>query len=163
MNGLERYACMTMIYTLNNIFYIPSPSFCKEGYSIWNLGWLDIRNQFFYETNTLSSQLNDRLLFFSSWIDFLQKILDEKLYNKLFKFFGFVKGLLINHDRFISEETFIKTLNDMKFNEENNNKIYNFISELMKGENKLISYCIFKKKITSNIKNFKNDVNFNDN
>ena len=27
MNGLERYACMTMIYTLNNIFYIPSPSF----------------------------------------------------------------------------------------------------------------------------------------
>ena len=161
MNGLERYACMTMLYTLNNIFYIPAPSFCKEGYSIWNLGWLDIKNQFFYEINTLSSKLNDRLLFFSQWIDFLQKILDEKLYNKLFKYFGFHKGLLINKDRFIFEINFIKILNEMKFNEDNNNEIYNFISKLMKGENKLISYNIFKKKITSNIKNFKDDVNFN--
>ena len=163
MNGLEIHACMTMIYTSNNIFYIPAPSFCKEGYSIWNLGWLDVKNHYFYETNTLSSELNDRLLFFSQWIDFLQKILDEQLYSKLFKFFGFPKGLLINKDRFIFESTFIKALNNMKFNEDNNNEVYNFISELMKGENKLISFNIFKKKITSNIKNFKDDVNVNDN
>ena len=163
MNGLERYACLTMIYTSNNIFYVPAPSFCREGYSIWNLGWLDVKNQFFYETNVLSSELNDRLLYFSQWIDFLQKILDEKLYTQLFQFFGFGKGLLINNDRFTFEGTFVRALNDMKFNEEDND-IFNFICQLMKGQNKLVSYSLFKKKITSNIKNFKDDVNYsNDN
>ena len=51
----------------------------------------------------------------------------------------------------------------MKFNEEDND-IFNFICQLMKGQNKLVSYSLFKKKITSNIKNFKDDVNYsNDN
>jgi hypothetical protein len=162
MNGLERYGCLTMIYTPNNIFYIPAPNFCKDGYSIWNLGWLDVRNQFFYETNTLSSELIDRLSFFSQWIDFLQKILDEKLYTKLFQFFGFSKGLLINNDRFVYEDIFVKALNDMKFNEDENNDIFYFICQLMKGQNKLISFSIFKKKITSNLKNFKEDINYNE-
>ena len=162
MNGLERYGCLTMIYTPNNIFYIPAPNFCKDGYSIWNLGWLDVKNQLFYETNTLSSELIDRLSFFSQWIDFLQKILDEKLYSKLFQFFGFGKGLLINNDRFIYEDIFIKSLTDMKFNEEDNNDIFYFISQLMKGQNKLISFSLFKKKITSNLKNFKEDINYNE-
>jgi hypothetical protein len=162
MNGLERYGCLTMIYTPNNIFYIPAPNFCKDGYSIWNLGWLDVKNQFFYETNTLSTELIDRLSFFSQWIDFLQKILDEKLYSKLFQFFGFGKGLLINNDRFIYEDIFVKSLTDMKFNEEDNNDIFYFISQLMKGQNKLISFSLFKKKITSNLKNFKEDINYNE-
>ena len=34
MNGLERYGCQTIIYTPKNIFYIPSPGYSPDNYSI---------------------------------------------------------------------------------------------------------------------------------
>ena len=51
MNGLERYGCQTIIYTPKNTFYINSPIYCKKGYKYWNIGWIDCKNELFYQTN----------------------------------------------------------------------------------------------------------------
>ena len=53
MNGLERYGCQIIIYTPKNTFYINSPIYCKEGYKFWNVGWVDLKNELFYQTNIL--------------------------------------------------------------------------------------------------------------
>ena len=79
MNGLERYGCQTIIYTPKNMFYITAPEFCKEGYSFWNLGWVDIKNKLFYQTNTLTESLNDRIFYLSYYLEFLQTLIDNKI------------------------------------------------------------------------------------
>ena len=61
MNGLERYGCQTIIYMPKNMFYITSPSYSQEGYCLWNLGWVDVKNQLFYQTNTLTNSLDARI------------------------------------------------------------------------------------------------------
>ena len=84
MNGLERFGCQTIIYMPKNMFYLSAPKFCNEGYCIWNLGWIDVKNQLFYQTNTLTESLDDRILHFSGWLEFLQSLIDDKIYTKLF-------------------------------------------------------------------------------
>jgi len=86
-----------------NMFYITAPGYCKEGYNFWNLGWIDVKNQLFYQSNTLTYNLDDRILHFSSWLEFLQSLIDDKIYSKLFEFFGFDKAILLNKDRYINE------------------------------------------------------------
>ena len=157
MNGLERFGCQTIIYMPKNMFYVTAPSFCNEGYCLWNIGWIDVKNQLFYQTNSLTESLNDRILHFSCWLEFLQAIIDHKIYSKIFEFFNFDKAILLNNDRYIYENIFIQCLKKLDFCKENEEDIMPFISSLFKSNNKMISFAIIKKKISSNLKNFSDE------
>ena len=157
MNGLERYGCQTIIYTPKNMFYITAPAYCNEGYCLWNIGWIDAQNQLFYQTNTLSESLNERIMHFNCWLEFLQALIDNKIYLKIFEFFGFDRAILLNNDRYINESTFIQCLKLLNFCKENEDEIFPFITSLFKTNNKMISFCLAKKKICSNLKNFSDE------
>ena len=157
MNGLERYGCQTIIYMPKNMFYLTAPKFCTEGYTIWNLGWIDVKNQLFYQTNTLSENLEDRISHFSNWLEFLQSLIDDKIYTKLFEFFGFDKANLINGDRLVSEEIFVQNLKELKFCKNNEDDILEFIVNAFRNSNKIISFNLVKRKISSNLKNFSDE------
>jgi hypothetical protein len=167
MNGLERYGCQTVIYMPKNMFYITAPGFCNEGYCFWNLGWLDVKNQLFYQTNTLTSSLDERTLHLSCWLEFLQAIIDNKIYLTLFEFFSFDKAILFNNDRYIDESIFVQCLKQLDFCKESENDIVPFIISLFKSANKMISFSLVKKKISSTLKNFSDEAikarNFEDN
>ena len=157
MNGLERYGCQTIIYTPKNMFYITAPAYCNEGYCLWNIGWIDAQNQLFYQTNTLSESLNERIMHFNCWLEFLQALIDNKIYLKIFEFFGFDRAILLNNDRYINESTFIQCLKLLNFCKENEDEIFPFITSLFKTNNKMISFSLVKKKICSNLKNFSDE------
>ena len=157
MNGLERFGCQTIIYMPKNMFYLSAPKFCNEGYCIWNLGWIDVKNQLFYQTNTLTESLDDRILHFSGWLEFLQSLIDDKIYTKLFEFFGFDKANLINGDRLVSEEIFVQNLKELKFCKNNEDDILEFIVNAFRNSNKIISFNLVKRKISSNLKNFSDE------
>ena len=158
MNGLERYGCQIIIYTPKNTFYLSSPVYCKDGYKYWNVGWLDFKNELFYQTNTLIEAQNERVQYLSLWIDFLQTLINKQIYNKLFDFFGFEGSSLINKDRFIYEPLLKKILKELKFCDENDNETLQFICDLFKSNNNMISYNLLKKKISSNLKNFSDNM-----
>ena len=157
MNGLERYGCQTIIYTAKNMFYITAPSFTSEGYFLWNIGWIDVKNQLFYQTNTLTNSLNERILYFNCWVEFLQALIDNKIYNKLFEFFCFDKAILLNNDRYIYESIFIQCLKELNFCKDNEDDVIPFITSIFKNYNKMISFSLVKKKICSNLKNFSDE------
>ena len=157
LNGLERYGCQTIIYMPKNMFYLTAPSFCNEGYCLWNLGWIDVKNQLFYQTNTLTENLDDRIAHFSGWLEFLQSLIDDKIYTKLFEFFGFDKANLSNGDRLIDEEIFIQSLRALKFSKNNEDNILEFIVNIFRHKNKVISFNLLKRKISSNLKNFSDE------
>ena len=157
MNGLQRYGCQTIIYMPKNMFYITSPSFSQEGYCFWNLGWIDVKNQLFYQTNTLTSNLDERISFFNYWLEFLQTLIDNKIYANLFEFFNFDKAILYNNDRFINENIFIQSLKQLNFCKENENEIIPFIIPIFRSDNKMISLALVKKIISSNLKNFSDE------
>ena len=71
--------------------------------------------------------------------------------------FDFDKGLLMNNDRFIYSAVFKKKLEEIGFTRDKA-EIVNLLCEMMKHSNRLISYSLIKKKITSNLKNFKCDL-----
>ena len=162
MNGLERYGCQTIIYTSKNMFYLTAPKYCLEGYSFWNLGWIDVKNQLFYQTNTLSENMEDRISHFSGWLEFLQSLIDDKIYTKLFEFFGFEKAVLTGGDRLINEDIFVTKLKELKFCKNNENNILDFVINIFRFSDKIISFNIVKRKISSNLKNFA-DENIGDN
>ena len=157
MNGLERYGCQTIVYMPKNMFYLTAPKFSNGGYYIWNLGWIDVKNQLFYQTNTLSENLDDRIAHFSNWLEFLQSLIDDKIYTKLFEFFGFDKANLTNGDRLVNEEIFVQNLKALKFCKNNENDILEFIINIFRSGNKVISFNLVKRKISSNLKNFSDD------
>ena len=157
LNGLERYGCQTIIYMPKNMFYLTAPSFCNEGYCLWNLGWIDVKNQLFYQTNTLTENLDDRIYRFSGWLEFLQSLIDDKIYTKLFEFFGFDKANLINGDRLIDEQIFLQSLKELKFSKNNEDNILEFIVNIFRHKEKVISFNLLKRKISSNLKNFSDE------
>ena len=65
----------------------------------------------------------------------------------------------MNNDRFIYSAVFKKKLEEIGFTRDKA-EIVNLLCEMMKSSNKMISYSILKKKITSNLKNFKSDLIF---
>ena len=157
MNGLERFGCQTIIYMPKNMFYLSAPKFCNEGYCIWNLGWIDVKNQLFYQTNTLTESLDDRILHFSGWLEFLQSLIDDKIYTKLFEFFSFDKSSLSNGDRLINEDIFVQNLKELKFCKNNEEDIIEFILNIFRYSNKIISFNLVKRKSSSNLKNFSDE------
>ena len=154
LNGLEKFACQTIIYTPKNIFYIPSPSFSTNNYSIWFIGWLDIKNKLFYETNILLKNLEQRISYFNEWLEFLQTLIDEQIYLNLFENFCFEKGHLELGDRTLETNIFEERIKGLKyFNGKESWKI-KFICSLFTNKNNMISFSIFKQIISSNLKNF---------
>ena len=154
INGLEKYACQTIIYTPKNIFYIPSPSLPIDNYSIWFIGWLDIKNKLFYETNILLQNLEQRISYFNEWLEFLQILIDEQMYSNLFENFCFEKGHLELGDRTLDQSVFEEKIKSLEyFNGKESLKI-DFICSLFKNKNNRISFSRFKQIISSNLKNF---------
>ena len=204
---LNKIMCEGMIYTPNNSFYINIPNTIYEEPKVvedtsitnpneemkestevkeekkkglyWDLGWLDIKNKMFYETSTFFelSQKPARELYFEEWIDFLQKLIDKKIYMNLFEFFNFQRSCLTETDRLLSRATFNNILSNMLMEEFNENKdkkenedeqievkdISPFIISIMSlpiedkdsiDNDNCISLRLLKKKITSNLKNF---------
>ena len=82
---------------------------------------------------------------------------EELLYTKLFEFFGFDKANLINGDRLVSEEIFVQNLKELKFCKNNEDDILEFIVNTFRNSNKIISFNLVKRKISSNLKNFSDE------
>ena len=57
----------------------------------WDLGWIDSSNFIYYETSVFFDieQKPKRLSYYEFWIEFLQSLIDKKLYNSLFDYFCF--------------------------------------------------------------------------
>ena len=55
----------------------------KQIYGFLDLGFLDVKNIIFYETGLLLDMPLDKDIFFKEWIDFLQIIIESKIYMKL--------------------------------------------------------------------------------
>ena len=154
MNGLEKYACQTIIYTPKNIFYIPSPSFPTKNYNTWFIGWLDIKNKLFYETNILLRNADKRISYFNEWLEFLQILIDEKVYSNLFEYFDFGKGSLEIGDRILEQNYFEEKIKNFKYFNLKTDAAIKFICSLFLNRNNMISFSVFKQIITSNLKNF---------
>ena len=158
LNGLEKYGCQTIIYTPKNIFYIPSPSYSSNNYSIWFLGWLDIKNELFFQINTLINTQNDRILFLGEWFEFLQVLINDQMYSNLFEFFGFEKGSLEIGDRLLDVESFEERIKSLKYFNKKEKWITNFICSAFKNKNNKISFSLFKQIVFSNLKNFMDNI-----
>jgi hypothetical protein len=154
MNGLERYGCQTIIYTPKNIFYIPSPGYSPDNYSIWFIGWIDIKNEYFYQANTLFSSTKNRIIFLDEWFEFLQTLINDEIYKNLFEFFHFEKGYFELGDRTLELKYFEEAISNLKYFSNQKRKAIDFICSLFKNRNNKISFSILKKIVTSNLKNF---------
>jgi hypothetical protein len=155
-NGLQRYCCEMNIFTPVNKFYVSPPKFSRDpSFSYWDIGFIDMKNMYFYEMSLLLNKSVPRNLFFLDWINFLQFILDSKLTSKLFEVFYFNKGILIANDRLLYEAAFIRSFK-MVTTELFDRDFILYLSDISKNNYKMVSYTKFKKLITSNLKNFKN-------
>jgi len=159
-NGLQRYSCEINIYTPENKFYVTPPQFSRDScYNYWDIGYIDLKNMLFYEMSLLLSNPVPRLLFFEDWINFLQFISDNKLLSKLFEAFMFNKGILISNDRLLYEAAFIKAFKLVVDNNEFGRDFILYLADIAKNNYKMVSYTMFKKIISSNLKNFKSALN----
>ena len=63
----------------------------------------------------------------------------------------------INGDRLVSEEIFVQNLKELKFCKNNEDDILEFIVNAFRNSNKIISFNLVKRKISSNLKNFSDE------
>lgn len=164
LNGISKYSNEISIYTPNEIFKCSSPQFSKDmNHSYWDIGYIDIRKMIFLEIGIMKNQPSPRLSDFLNWINFLQTVIDDEVYSRLFETFGFSESILLNNDRLLHEPEFFKSirrflLSKEFFREDKNNDFSDFLMvlcDLFKNSRNLVSFVIFKKKILSNLKNFK--------
>jgi len=170
--GLQKYSCETMFYTCNNTFYLQPPQYSRKNeFEFIDVGFLDIKNHIFYELGLLlQDHYFEKNLFFEEWIAFLQILIDKKIYSKLFETFsknnslnfsiiGFNKGIYKKGDRLIQDDNvtnlFQKSLKAYLGDDTISCDFSYYLCDLMKTNSNLISYSILKKKISSNLKNFK--------
>ena len=205
---LRKLCCSSIIYTARYPFSINLPKFYKKEKEeqeekdkskdsnnkisndndicdglYWDIGWVDCKYSLFYETSIFSDINNifPRTLFLEENIIFLQKFIDQKLYFSIFEYFNFRNSELIDNDRLLSKNIFIKCCNNLiiddnsEINEnlsiKNRNelikqinlkkKFIEFLSVIICGYDKAkdilddsISLFLLKKKISSNLKNF---------
>ena len=78
----------------------------------WDLGWIDSSNFIYYETSVFFDieQKPKRLSYYEFWIEFLQSLIDKKLYNSLFDYFCFNLSILTRGDRYLAKKIFGKKL-----------------------------------------------------
>ena len=150
----------------------------------WDLGWVDVKNNLFYETSVYFKidYKPERLIFFENFIDFLQIFIDKRICDSLFTFFNFDLSVLAASDRYLpkkifeskvhsilNEETKINVTNEDNKNtemiqkEKEINKFIQFICNILCGydeDNNIrddsISFSLLRKKISSNLQNFAN-------
>ena len=206
---LRKICCSSIIYTARYAFTINLPKFYKKEEEekekekgkvknsnnkisndneicnglYWDIGWVDCKYSLFYETSLFSNINNifPRNLFIEENLTFLQKFIDQKLYFSLFEYFGFRNSVLIDNDRLLPKNIFIKCCNNLfiddtiEISENMSSKYQNeliqkinlkkrfieFLSIIMCGYDKekdilddSISLFLLKKKIASNLKNF---------
>lgn len=157
-NGLQKFSCESCIYTNNNTFYVQAPAFAREENSeYWDIGFLDVKNTLFYELGILMKNRFEKNLFFDEWITFLQIIIDRKIYSKLLEFFGFDKGHLSPTDRTLYEPQFFKHFKSVIYNNFGTDFTI-YLCDLFKNQNKMVSYCLLKKKLKANLKNFRDSL-----
>ena len=150
----------------------------------WDLGWVDVKNNLFYETSVYFKidYKPERLIFFENFIDFLQIFIDKRICDSLFTFFNFDLSVLAASDRYLPKKIFEskvysilneETKNNVT-NEDNKNtemiqkekeinKFIQFICNILCGydeDNNIrddsISFSLLRKKISSNLQNFAN-------
>lgn len=178
LNGLNKYSCECLIYNSNGYFQISPPEFNREievsntSDFYWDIGFLDVKNILFLEIGVINSNLLERTHFFNNWISFLQIIINNNAYKTLFKYFGFEESMLVFNDRIIHEPIFFKCIKNQIFNNSNFSNNYNdemkenkenfksadfmlYCCDMFKNVKGLISLNILKKKIASNLKNFR--------
>ncbi len=154
INGLQKYSCEVCVYTHSNVFFCSAPQYSREEYNYWDLGCLDIKNMYFYELGLLTKGLyNDKNLYFNEWVSFIQIIIENKLYSKLFESFNFNKGMLSFNDRLLYEPAFIRSVKIMSMDALSVDFMI-FLCDLLKNNHQMVSFSIFKKKVSSNLKNF---------
>ena len=132
----------------------------------WDLGWLDIENQIYYQTSGIfTSIINDKILYFEKFIAFLQYFIDNNnIAINLFESFNFQKSILTEDNRYLDEKLFEEQLNNYLENIDDGEekKIFiNFITSVLIDsdienniENK-ISYIKLRRLINNNLYNFK--------
>lgn len=157
---MMKHSCQVYVYTPNDIFQVSPPEFLpNQNNSYWDLGFIDVFNIKFYELGHLvENSHNNRLYLFDLLVSFMQNIIDLKLYNNLFEKFGFKSSNLIGSQRFLPEPIFFNNLkNYLNFQnvEDDQGQAIIDICNLFKNYKDMISFTIFKKKISSNLKNFK--------
>jgi len=157
MNGLQKLNCECCIYTQNNVFFVQPPQYSREQkFEYWDVGFLDFKNHLFFELGQLlSGHWEKDTIFFNEWMTFLDMIIAKKNYLKLFELFGFNQAILTSNDRVLYEAAFLKYLRNFFGEQQQSVDFIIYLCDLMKANSGFISYSIFKRKITSNLKNFK--------
>jgi hypothetical protein len=170
VKGLTKFGCQINLYTGNEVYQINPPEYTyDQAFTYWDVGYLDVKNVYFYELGQMTSIMLERTLFFREWINFLEIIIQKKLYDKLFQFFGFQISNLEGKDRLLHEPEYFNNVKKMIFDPENakyiqdncdfNTDFFVYICNLFKNLKNRVSYTIFKTKISSNLKNFR-DLSF---
>lgn len=132
-----------------------SPQYSRDqSYNYWDIGFIDLKNLFFYEMSLLLNNPLPRHLFFADWINFLEFILENKLISKLFEVFLFSKGILIANDRVLYEAAFVRGFKSVT-NDSFGRDFTLYLADIAKNNYKMVSYTNFKKIISSNLKNCK--------
>lgn len=181
LNGLSKYSCECTIFTPNGAFYVHPPQYSQDpNNTVWDLGFLDVRNSLFLELGNLASSVLERTLFFNQWISFIQHIINEKAFNNLFHMFGFNESILNYNDRLLYEPQFFKELKNFiysrksstkekeinvsasqsktqfgSYEEEISGDFLMYLTDLFKTSKNMISFNLLKQKLASNLKNFK--------
>ena len=90
LNGLRKYNCECALYTINNYFFLTPPQFSRESkFEYWDLGFLDFKNHLFFELGqALVAPFEKEAFFFNEWMVFLDCLITNKNYLKLFEIFG---------------------------------------------------------------------------
>ena len=170
--------------TMKNSKNISNPQ--KEDFDgiYWDLGWIDVKNNLFYETSVYFKidYKPERLIFFENFIDFLQIFIDKRICDSLFTFFNFDLSVLAASDRFLPKKIFESKIHcildeetkNTANGEQNQNKVVDkkqkeiqrfiqFICNILCGydeDNNIrddsISFSLLRKKISSNLQNFAN-------
>ena len=150
----------------------------------WDLGWIDVKNNLFYETSVYFKidYKPERLIFFENFLDFLQIFIDKRICDSLFTFFNFDLSVLAASDRYLPKKIFESKVHSILDEETKNNvtnednkntemiqkekeinKFIQFICNILCGydeDNNIrddsISFSLLRKKISSNLQNFAN-------
>lgn len=70
----------------------------------------DLKNNLFYQINALTNPPIDRISYFNGWIEFLQALINNKIYLDILQFFGFDKSIILNNNRYNYESLFTQSL-----------------------------------------------------
>ena len=98
--------------------------------------------------------MKQRISYFNEWLEFLQILIDEKVYSNLFEYFDFGKGSLEIGDRILEQNYFEEKIKNFKYFNLKTDATIKFICSLFLNRNNMISFSVFKQIITSNLKNF---------